>query len=201
MTKKTKIHLPVSFNGNGIARKNVKIETDLPVLFLAGPIRNAPKWQEEAIKILIKKDEEIFVASPTRDLSDDLLSCLEVDNENYETFERQRAWERYYLNQASSRGCIVFWLPKEAEVKEVPDKVYAHITMMELGEWIARCTADKEMNLVIGTDGNFPEWSTIENEIKEELGMFHICTSLEETIESALRHIRLSEKIDRASVS
>jgi len=62
--------------------------------------------------------------------------------------------------------------------------------MLELGEWIARCTSNKEINLVIGTDGSFPEWSTIKNEIETELPMTKICTSLEETISSAIEFCR-----------
>lgn len=192
---KTKIHLPRSCYGNEM-RKNVNIGTNLPTIFLAGPIRNAPRWQEKAVKIFLEKNEAVFVASPTRDLSLDLMPFVERDNPfNYQTFERQRAWEQHYLYSASNKGCIIFYLPKEAEVKEFPDKLYAHITMMELGEWIARCKADKEINLVIGTDGNFPEWSTIEYEIKTELPMTPICSSLEETVETALKFCRADKLI------
>jgi len=172
-------------------RKNVKIEASRPVIFLAGPIRNAPKWQEEAINIFLEKNEAVFVASPTRELGSDLMLFTEVDKPSeYELFERQRAWEQYYLYTAAEKGCIIFYLPKEAEEKEFPDKLYAHITMMELGEWIARCKMDKEINLVIGTDGNFPEWSTIEYELRTELPIVPICNSLKETIETAIRLCR-----------
>ena len=190
MTNKIKIHLPRSYYGHEM-RKNVTIFPFLPVIFLAGPIRNAPKWQEEAIRIFLEKNEAVFVACPTRELSPDLMQFVEQDNPfNYQTFVRQRAWEQFYLNSASQKGCIIFWLPKEAAEKESPDKVYAHITMMELGEWIARCKTDKEINLVVGTDGNFPEWSTIEYEIKTELPMVPICNSLEKTIETAIKFCR-----------
>lgn len=186
MHRNTKIHLPISNKG-----RKVKIETELPVIFLAGPIRNAPKWQEEAIKILLEKNENVFVASPTRKVHPHLMPFMEVDKDEYEVFPRQRAWEQYYLNTASQKGCIIFNLPKEAEVKEFPDKIYAHITMMELGEWIARCKQDKEINLVICTDGNFSEWSTIEFEIKTELPMVPIVNSLEKAIETALKFCKI----------
>ncbi|MFA7315608.1 MAG: nucleoside 2-deoxyribosyltransferase domain-containing protein [Candidatus Paceibacterota bacterium] len=191
MANKTKIHLPRSYYGNEM-RKNVRIEPFLlPTIFLAGPIRNAPKWQEEAIKILLDRDEKLFVSSPTRELSKDLMSSVEKDNPfNYQTFERQRAWEQYYLNSASQKGCIIFWLPREAEPKEFPDKVYAHITMMELGEWIARKKADKEINIVFGSDGNFPEWSTILYEIASELPTVPIRNSLEDVIDTAIQLCR-----------
>lgn len=179
--KNTKIHLALSDKG-----RKIKIPTDLPVLFLAGPSRNAPRWQEEAISFLLNKDKQIFVASPTREIRSDLRPYIEVDKPEYEVFERQRAWEQYYLYAAASRGCIVFWLPKESSEKEYTDKVYAHITMMELGEWIARKKIDEKINLVIGTDGNFPEWRTIEYEIKTEIPTVPVCKSLQETIETSL---------------
>ncbi|MFZ2310446.1 MAG: hypothetical protein WAW11_02790 [Patescibacteria group bacterium] len=181
MDRKTLIHLPISGE-----RKNVKIETFLPVIFLAGPIRNAPKWHSQAIKFLLTKNKEIFVASPSRIIDQDFMLFVETDSPTYETFSRQRAWEQYYLYAAAKRGCIIFWLLPEAEEKEFPDKVYAHITMMELGQWIARKKLNPNINLVIGIDENFPEWSTIKYEIATEVPDVPICTSLEETIMTAL---------------
>ena len=190
MYRNTIIHLPHSYYGKEL-RKNVKIETNRPVIFLAGPIRNAPKWQEEAIKIFLEKNEAVFVASPTRELGQGLMLFTEADKPNeYETFERQRAWEQYYLYAAAKKGSIIFWLPQEAENRDHPDKVYAHITMLELGEWIARRQINKEINLVIGTDGNFPEWSTIKYEIETELQNVSIYNSLEETIDAAINLCR-----------
>jgi len=192
--RNTNVHLPRSCYGNDF-RKNVKIETNRPVMFLAGPIRNAPKWQEEAVKIFLEKNETVFVASPTRELGQDLMLFVEVDKPTeYELFERQRAWEQYYLNAAAQKGCIIFHLCRESDVKEFPDKIYAHITMMELGEWIARCKVDKEINLVISTDGNFPEWSTIEYELKTELPFVPIRYSLEEAIDTAIKFCRADIK-------
>ncbi|MFA6392883.1 MAG: hypothetical protein WCW54_02270 [Candidatus Paceibacterota bacterium] len=185
MINKTKIHSPISYFEDKI-RNNVKIKPNLPVIFLAGPIRNAPKWQDKAIKIFIEENKELFIASPRREINPDLIKFIEQDNpSNYQTFERQRAWEQYYLYFASKNGCIIFYLPKEAE-KEDSNKVYGHITMMELGEWIARRKANPNINLVIGTDGEFPEWSTIKFEIETEIPEVPICYSLEETIKTAL---------------
>ncbi len=168
-------------------RENVKIEPlSLPTIYLAGPVRNAPKWQEEAIKLLLEENEEVFVASPTRVLSAELIQFVEKDDPSkYQTFERQRAWERYYLNGASQNGCIVFWLPKALEPKEFPNKQYAHITMMELGEWIARKKANKNINIILGTDGEFPEWSIIHYEILSEIPGVQIFSSIKNIIYTA----------------
>lgn len=186
MYRNTMIHTPKTGD-----LKNVNIPTTRPVIFLAGPIRNAPKWQEKAIEILLEKNEAVFVASPTREISKHLTIFTEpARSEEYKAFERQRAWEQFYLNQAAEKGCILFWLPKESDVKEFEGKVYAHITMMELGEWIARKKMNPKINLVIGTDGDFPEWSTIEFELKTELPDLTICTSLDQSIDKALEYCR-----------
>lgn len=182
--RNTLFHIALSSDG-----RKVNIPTNKPVLFLAGPIRNAPKWQEQAIEILLRKNPDIFVAAPLRTVSDHLKSFIEIDQESYETFERQRAWEQHYLYSAARNGCIVFWLPKEDSLKEYADKVYAHITMLELGEWIERVKQDPNIHLVVGTDGQFPEWRTIEFEIKAEIPKTIIYHSLEETIDAALNLI------------
>ncbi len=185
---KTKFHTPRS-NYEGKEIKNVILIPQLPVIFLAGPIRNAPEWQNEAIQYLFKKDESVFVVSPRRELASDLVNLAEKVTPTDTTFKRKRAWEQYYLNSASEKGCIIFWLPKEGE-KESAEKVYAHITMMELGEWIARHKMNNKINLVIGTDGEFPEWSTIKFEIESEIPEILICDSLEQTINTALNLIK-----------
>ncbi len=181
--RKTKVCLPITNEG-----RKVKIVPSQPVIFLAGPIRNAPHWQDDAIRYLLDKNVDVFVASPRRAIEESLKSFVELDNPGYELFPRQRAWEQYYLYQAADDGCILFYLPKEAEVKDDLEKVYAHITMMELGEWIARHKANPSMNLVIATDGNFPEWSTIEFELRTE-GITSIFTSLEEGLDEVIKNV------------
>ncbi len=181
MNTKIIVHLPINEND-----RKVKIITTKPIVFLAGPIRNAPPWRNDAIKLLIEKGLDIFIASPARTISEELRPYVAKDKPEYELFERQRAWEQHYLYEAAKNGCIFFYLPKEAEVKEVADKVYSHITMMELGEWIERHKNNKEMNLVIATDGNFPEWSTIKYELEKE-GVTNIFLSLSEGIDAVAR--------------
>ena len=61
--------------------------------------------------------------------------------------------------------------------------------MMELGGWIAKKKADDSINLVIGTDGEFPEWVTIKFDIENETPNVPICYSLEDTIKTALKTI------------
>lgn len=43
-----------------------------PLIFLAGPIRSAPNWQDTAIELLFAKRNDISVASPRRGRTNDL---------------------------------------------------------------------------------------------------------------------------------
>lgn len=185
---KTKIHIPVhhSLPGSGEKGRKVKIPTDLPILFLAGPIRNGPRWHNDAIRLILDKDAPVFVASPARRVSDDIFVHVEKDSEEHETFPRQRAWEQHYMYAAARCGCIIFWLPKEELPRKHKDKVYAHISMLELGKWIEHKSLFPETPVVFGTDGNFPEWDTIRFEIETEIRNPIICYSLEETVEKGL---------------
>jgi len=178
----TDIHIALSEDN-----RKIKLPPILPTLFLAGPIRNAPKWHYDAIRYLLNKDTKTFIAVPIRTVPDDIKPHILLDEDLFfHTFERQRAWELYYLFHAKRKGCIMFWLPKEAEVKEFQDKIYAHITMMELGTAMGSYT-HKPFNLVVGTDGEFPEWNTIKLDLEEN--KIPICYTLEDTIETALKLI------------
>lgn len=184
------IHMPVSPDGNLKKRRNVHIPTSLPILFLAGPIRNAPPWHSEAVRIVDAQKWSGFIASPAHKLEADLLDLIEPDKDEYNVFPRQRAWEQHYMYKAARSGCIMFWLCKEVAVKQFPNKVYAHITMLELGKWIERKKIYPQTKLTIGTDGEFPELSTIEFEIKTELPGFVIHRSLRATVEAAIKTVQ-----------
>ena len=183
------------------------VPTEKPVLFLAGPIRNAPRWHYDAIRQVIETDMEVFVAAPIRDVPEDIRPFVFCDSDKIPTVSRQRKWELYYLAQARIMGCVIFWLSNESPVKEHPDKVYAHITMLELGTALAiRKQYGSLFNLVIGVDTKFPEWETIKMDIDElpteytsyyldgpvttQIPPVPVCHTLEDTISTALNLIR-----------
>ena len=37
---------------------------DMPLIFLAGPIRGAPNWQDDAIRFLFSQEKNLAIASP-----------------------------------------------------------------------------------------------------------------------------------------
>jgi len=186
----TQLHIAVR---NG--RKAV-IPTGLPVIFTAGPIRNGPIWQNEAMRYAIgasaERGKDLFIASPLRDtgdFADDLMPYL-APFDGEENFPRQRAWEQYYLNEASNdNGCILFWLaaPLPRDQWQWPEKSYAQITMLELGYWLCMAEQYPLLNLVIGADPNFPELSTVLFEIKTLLGdNFVVYDNLSQTVDAAI---------------
>jgi len=158
-------------------------ELNKPLIFLAGPIINAPHWHDEAIKFLFAQKSDIMIASPRRELKDELVQYVISGENNH--FPRQRAWELYYLEHAAKKGCVLFWLPGEEAHDR--DKVYSAMTRVELGETMMVYKYDKHTNFCIGTDGKFPEFSPI----KYDLSIFapdkEIKTTLQDTCREALR--------------
>ena len=124
------------------------------VFFLAGPIKGAGDWQNEAIDILQKYADtldgrdNVYVVCPSMyqpNHKSYSLRVMGIIEENYTEKQRKITysrtdWERYHLEIASRLGCIIFWLGKEDEKnpRKREDGPYARDTYGELGEWRAR---------------------------------------------------------------
>ncbi len=158
-------------------------EIDAPLIFLAGPIRSAPNWQDEAIRILFSYDQNLVIASPRRDMRDTIAPYIATGIEDH--FHRQRAWERHYLDIASKTGCILFWLPGE-EVHDC-NKVYGAMTRVELGEWMTNYRHDNSVRFCVGSDGRFQELDTIRYDMSIDAHGKDVKTTLEDTCIEALR--------------
>jgi len=76
-----------------IPKTHIK-DLDMPLIFLAGPIMNAPLWQDRAIEFLFSQTDKVAVASPRREVNERFSKYILKGDETY--FPRQRAWERYY---------------------------------------------------------------------------------------------------------
>lgn len=163
---------------------NTHVEMSVPLIFLAGPILSAPRWQDEAIAYFAKKGEEsLLIASPRRGRTAAIAPYVIDGNQDY--FPRQRAWERHYLDIAARTGAIMFWLPGE----ETHDcrKVYGATTRMELGQWMTRYRRDKTVRFCAGTDGRFSEVDIIVYDLQQDAPDKKMHTTLEETCEAALQ--------------
>lgn len=165
-----------------IPKTYVKV-IESPLIFLAGPIRGAPNWQDEAIKILLSQSPDLIITSPRRGIRDAISSYILQGDDNY--FPRQRAWERHYLNIASKKGVILFWLPGEEQHN--CEKVYGAITRLELGQWMTNYKHDKSVRFCIGSDGEFPELDTNKYDLSLDAPEKDIKKTLEETCYEAIK--------------
>lgn len=155
----------------------------MPLIFLAGPIRGAPNWQDDAIVLLFSEKSNLAIASPRRGIRDKIARYIAVGDENH--FSRQREWERYYLDVASKTGAILFWLPKEEE--HDCQKVYGATTRVELGQWMTAYKYNKSTRFCVGSDGYFPELRTIEYDLMMDAPEKEIKKSLNEVCIEALQ--------------
>lgn len=153
-----------------------------PLIFLAGPIGNAPNWQDQAIKYLFSLDSDLTIASPRREVGESVAPYLVSSQDS---FPRQRAWERHYLDIASKTGAVLFWLPGEAEHR--CEKVYGAMTRLELGQWMTNYRHDKDVRLCIGSDGKFSELHTIKYDLELDAPELDIKNTLEETCLEAIK--------------
>ena len=174
--------------GNIILPKTYVANLDAPLIFLAGPIRSAPNWQDEAIEIILSEDSGVLIASPRRGVRENLEKYVLSGDANF--FPRQRAWERHYLDvagkpESEQGGAVLFWLPGEAEHN--CQKVYGAMTRIELGQWMANYQHEPEVRFCVGSDGNFPELHTIAYDLKLDAPDKDIKKTLEETCAEALR--------------
>jgi hypothetical protein len=166
-----------------IIPKTYVLELRAPLIFLAGPVLSAPNWQDEAVKILSKHESGLIIVSPRRGIRNEISKYVISGDENY--FPRQRAWERHYLDIASTKGAILFWLP--GEEKHDCNKVYGSTTRLELGEWITNYKHDNSIRFCIGSDGNFPDLKIIKYDLSLDAPYKKIINTLEETCVEAVK--------------
>ena len=153
---------------------------DGPLVFVAGPIQGASRWQDRAASYLLTKDAGLHVASPRRlfDRTTDYSTVM---------YHEQVDWETYHLRKAGELGAILFWLIKESEHR--CDRAYAETTRFELGEWKMRHEQDG-IKLVIGIEKGFTGERYLRRRLMQDCPEILICSTLEETCDQALLLIR-----------
>lgn len=164
-----------------------------PLFFLAGPVRGGADWQANCCDEIEKYFDRFHAAVPCqyRDGKSRLLKHKVSGDTTY--FDRQLTWERHYLDIASEKGCIIFWLP--CEDKSFPrndeDGPYAMDTRGELGEWRGRMMHNPKLRVVIGAQKDFPGLSQIQRNFNFALGYdFPIYETLEETVAAAVEKVK-----------
>lgn len=155
------------------------VETDGPVLFLAGPIQGAPEWQQTAAGIIHSLDSGIVVASPRRDYP-----------EGEFVYERQVDWETEYLARAAGSGAILFWLA--AQVQETPGRAYAQTTRFELGEHAAKHGFDGRI-ISVGIEEGFGNARYLGRRLPQSYPKIALSETLEDTCRKAVDLIHAGE--------
>lgn len=148
------------------------IETDGPIIFLAGPIQGAPDWQSEAAKKIHYLNSAIVVASPRRDYPEGTF-----------VYEQQVDWETHYLRTAGKLGAVTFWLANQTV--DTPGRAYAQTSRFELAEWKMRHEYD-DSKLTIGIEEGFGNARYIKRRFSQDCPDIKIADNLETMCKNAV---------------
>jgi len=148
---------------------------DKPLIFLAGPIRDARDWQEPAINYITSNDKEVIIANPRWDANEYIWNLTISGRTDY--FKRQRAWERHYLEIASKKGAVLFWLANAPGL----------MTRLELGQLMTRYKYDNSTKFCVGSEKGFMDIETISYDLSEDAPTKKIFDTLEETCSEAIK--------------
>lgn len=153
---------------------------DAPLIFLAGPIQGAKRWQDDAIKLIVDKAPELYIASPRRSghFKTDFGECK---------YNEQVDWETFHLRKAGYNGVVLFWLAKEFE--HYCDRAYAQTTRFELSEWKVRHELNHE-KLVLGIENGFTNERYIRRRMMQDCPDVIVYSTLEETCDDAIKQAR-----------
>lgn len=154
---------------------------DAQLIFLAGPIQGAERWQDLAIQLIQLQAPELYVASPRR--------ATERGKYTAEMYNQQVDWETYHLRKAGENGVVMFWLAKEFE--HHCSRAYAQTTRFELAEWKMRHEYEAA-KLVVGIEEGFTGAKYIRRRFPKDCPEVSLCSTLEETCREAIRLARNS---------
>lgn len=152
------------------------VETQSPVIFLAGPIQGGPNWQAKAASLIHDIDPELIVASPRKNYPEGTF-----------VYEKQVDWETHFLRTAGRTGVIAFWLA--AQVEETPGRAYAQTTRFELAEWKMRHEYEGT-KLTLGIEEGFGNARYIRRRFAQDAPEVAIADSLEDMCRNAVDLVR-----------
>lgn len=167
------------------------------IVFLAGPIKNAPNWQDKAVEMLAKRQSDFNVRKRV------VVANPRTEGKWHGDYNGQVDWELKHLQLASQTGVIVFWLALPNPTLEMsheelglmlgydsqrPTRAYAQTSRVELGEWIGFSRQWSKAPFILGIEPGF----TGERYIKRRLHHLRneeIPDTLERTIELAAERL------------
>jgi len=157
---------------------------DAPLIFLAGPIQGAARWQDKAIDYIINNAPELYVASPRRPLN----AKFQKKDFSPEMYDEQVDWERYHLSKACENGAILFWMAKEKEHN--CDRAYAQTTRLEFGEH-KKLHELLGVKIAVGIEERFTNERYIRRVMSQDCPEIKIYSTLEDTCDEVIRLARL----------
>lgn len=154
-----------------------------PVIFLAGPIQGARRWQDDAIEYILENSDGINVASPRRPLDRKKRKGPFTD----EMYNEQVDWETHHLQEAGKNGVVLFWLANEKE--HMCERAYAQTSRFELAEWKMKHEKDGSQ-LVVGIEDDFTGARYIRRRMSQDCPEVQILDNLEKTCQAAIDLIK-----------
>lgn len=165
-----------------------------PVVFLAGPVRNAGAWQKDAVSIIRRENQDVHIAIPdyANMLGDEITSNSERSSDK---FDYQLDWEHHYLEHAENNGAILFWLKKQTGEMPISKESgyvqpYAQDTRPETGGWgwgLLRCRPNA--HVAIGGEEGYSGLSTTRRNFAKYAKHIPFRDNLEQVCEDALKFL------------
>ncbi len=153
-----------------------------PLVFLAGPIKGAYDWQQEALDFFQEHDSEILIASPR------------APSPWHGDYDLQVTWEQDHLDYAMRHGIILFWCAREQEHR--CDRAYAQTTRIELGLYGIR--GDMH-HCVVGIEEGFSGMRYLKHTLEQRYPQTTIYETLIDTCRSVLARIH-GKRLSRSGI-
>lgn len=163
-----------------------KIQASDKVVFLAGPIRGAAQWHEDASRLFQNylHCSKVHVASPARlrNIDKQLLNAPVMESSRVMQYD----WETFWLNRAAKCGIIMFWLARE-ETRYL-ERTYSQTTRFELAEWKERAMNGKA-SIILGIEPGWTGETYIRHRLSHDLPDLTIHDTLESTVAATIKSI------------
>lgn len=164
-----------------------------PLFFLAGPVRGGGDWQKKCCEEIQKKISNFYVAIPYYYNDNEAYPLMKVGlSGDGNIFQRQLDWERYYLELASKKGSIIFWLPEESKTnpRKPEEGPYATDTRGEIARWSVELKYNPACRVVIGAEKDFFGLCQIQRNFSFDQGFeYPFFQTLEETVREAVSKV------------
>lgn len=155
-------------------------EFNVSLIYLLGPIKGAPNWHDNAIELIYSYNPNAHVACPSVRLREDYTRGLNlfISRSKGEHDE----WEKYHLNRANKKGCILFWFPKEISHKSY--KIYAQSATIHLGR-ISILRRESKIKAAFGIEPGFFGEGDLRGILRMDDPDVKVFSTLEETCKEA----------------